>query len=140
MPRRVLIVDDDVDLVTAARTALELAGYEVTSAHSAAEGIVKAREAQPDAIVLDVTMETTGAGFKAARTLKEEEATRHIPILMLTSINRSEAGLRYGPDEDWNPVDVFLDKPLSAEQLIEEVGKLLEEGEGEGEDPENNDK
>ena len=140
MTRTVLIVDDEEDFLTAARTALELEGYEVASAHSAAEGIVKAREAQPDAIVLDVTMETTGAGFKAARTLKEDEATRDIPILMLTSINRSEAGLRYGADEDWNPVDVFLDKPLSAEQLIEEVGKLLEEGEGEGEDPENNDK
>jgi len=132
MPRTILIVDDDVDLVTAATTALELAGYEVASANSAAEGLVKARDTRPDAIILDVTMETTGAGFKAARTLKEEDATRHIPILMLTSINRSEVGLRYGADEDWNPVDAFLDKPLSAEQLIEEVGKLLEEGEGEG--------
>jgi CheY-like chemotaxis protein len=132
MPRKVLIVDDDVDLVTAATAALELGGYEVASAHSGAEGLAKAREETPDAIVLDVTMETTGAGFKTARSLKEEEATRHIPILMLTSINRSEVGLRYGADEDWNPVDVFLDKPLSAQQLIEEVGKLLDETDVQG--------
>jgi len=125
MSKKVLIVDDDVDQVTAATAALELAGYEVTSATTGAEGLAKARSEKPDVIILDVTMETTGAGFRVARELREDEATRPIPILMLTNINRSDVGLRYDADEDWNPVDVFLDKPVAADRLVEEVGKLL---------------
>jgi len=125
MAKTVLLIDDDVDLVTAATAALELAGYAVTSAHSGVEGLAKAQAETPDAIVLDVTMETVGAGFKVARSLREDESTRRIPLLMLTSINRTDVGLRYGADEDWNPVDMFLDKPVSAEQLVAEVGKLL---------------
>jgi len=129
MAKTVLLIDDDVDLVTAATAALELAGYAVLAAHTGAEGLAKAKAESPDAIVLDVTMETVGAGFKVARALREDETTRRIPLLMLTSINRTDAGLRYGADEDWNPVDVFLDKPVSAEQLVQQVGGLLGDAE-----------
>ena len=121
MAKKILIIDDDVDLVTANQAALELAGFEVVAAYTGAEGLARARDDRPDAIVLDVTMETMGAGFKVARQLREDEATRETPLVMLTSINRGDAGLRYGADEDWNPVDVFLDKPVSADRLVAEV-------------------
>jgi len=121
MAKKILIIDDDVDLVTANQAALELAGFEVVAAYTGAEGLARARADRPDAIVLDVTMETMGAGFKVARQLREDEATRETPLVMLTSINRGDAGLRYGADEDWNPVDVFLDKPVSADRLVAEV-------------------
>ena len=127
MARKILIIDDDVDLVTANQTALELAGFEVVAAYTGAEGLARARDDRPDAIVLDVTMETMGAGFKVARQLREDEATRETPLIMLTSINRGDAGLRYGADEDWNPVDVFLDKPVSADRLVAEVRGVVGE-------------
>lgn len=125
MAKKILIIDDDVDLVTANQTALELAGFEVVAAYTGAEGLARARDDRPDAIVLDVTMETMGAGFKVARQLREDEATRETPLIMLTSINRGDAGLRYGADEDWNPVDVFLDKPVSADRLVAEVRAVV---------------
>ncbi len=127
MPKKVLVIDDDADLVAALRTALELAGFQVEAAYSGAEGLARARQVGPDAIILDVTMETMGAGFKVARQLREEAGTRDTPLIMLTSINASDVGLRYGADEDWNPVDVFLDKPVPADRLVEEVRKVLGE-------------
>jgi CheY-like chemotaxis protein len=75
-------------------------------------------------IVLDVTMETMGAGFRAAREIRGDDNLRDVPLIMLTSINQRATGLRYGADEEWNPVDVFLDKPLAADTLVDEVRKL----------------
>ena len=124
MPKKVLIVDDDIDQVTAARTALELAGYEVAAAHSGAEGVAMAMSERPDVIVLDVTMETMGAGFRAAREIRSDEQLRGVPLIMLTSINERATGLRYGADEEWNPVDLFLDKPLAADRLVSEIRKI----------------
>lgn len=130
MAEKILIVDDDRDFVTAVTAALEMAGYAVISADSGAAGVAAAQHEQPDAVILDVTMETAGAGFNAARALRQDDRTRDIPVIMLTSINRTEAGLRYDADEEWNPVDKFLDKPLSAAELVEEVTQLLENREG----------
>jgi len=125
MPKKVLIIDDDKDLVTASTVALEAAGYEVAAAYSGAEGLAKSRQAGADAIILDVMMESMGAGFQVARELHADAGLADTPVIMLTSINKEELGLRYGADEDWNPVDVFLDKPVTAEQLVAEVRKAL---------------
>ena len=127
MPRKVLIVEDDPDQVEVLTTTLELAGYAVASAESGAEGLARAREDAPDIIVLDVAMETAGAGFKVARELRKDPATKKTPIIMLTAVNRSELGMRFGADEDWNPVDVFLDKPVKGDELAGEIRKLLGE-------------
>jgi len=48
-----------------------------------------------------------------------------VPLIMLTGVNQEGPGIRFGADEDWNPVDVFLDKPLTGDRLVEEVGKAL---------------
>ena len=125
MKKRVLLVDDDPDQVTAATVALELAGYDVLSASSGAEGLARARAERPDAIVLDVMMETMGAGFTLARTLRADADFDAVPLIMLTGVNREGPGIRFGADEDWNPVDTFLDKPVTADRLVEEVDRAL---------------
>ena len=125
MAKRILVVDDDADLVEATKVALELAGFEVLTAGSGAEGVAKAQSEKPDLTVLDVTMETAGAGFRAARALRADADLREMPLIMLTAINRADGGLRYGADDDWNPVDVFLDKPVPPDKLIAEIRKIL---------------
>lgn len=125
MSQTILIVDDDEDFVTALATVLEEAGFQIKAAHSGVEGVAKARTETPDIIVLDVTMESAGAGFTAARELRKDETTRQIPLIMLTAINQGDAGLRYGADDDWNPVDVFLDKPVTGDQVLAEIRKIL---------------
>ena len=125
MQHKVLLVDDDEDFVKAMTTVLDLAGYAVLAAESGVEGVAKARSEKPDIIVLDVTMESAGAGFKVARSLRTDQATQAIPIIMLTAINKEEASLRYGPDEDWNPVDAFLDKPVTGDAVVAEIQRIL---------------
>ena len=89
------------------------------------------KEEHPNLIILDVMMDTTTEGFQFALKLRnpdptsEYKAYRNIPILMLTSIH-STTPLRFGPEEDYLPVDIFVDKPIDPEILIENVNKLLE--------------
>lgn len=122
--RKVLLIDDDVDLTETLKTVMVADGYTVDIANSGAEGLAKARTNTPEVIVLDVKMETLGEGFGVARELRNDDRTRSIPIIMLSSVNQENAGFRYDADEQWNPVDVFLDKPIKPARLIEEIKRL----------------
>jgi CheY-like chemotaxis protein len=126
--RKILIVDDDVDLCDSLKAILESAGYAATTASSRAEGMAKMKAERPDLLVLDVMMETWHDGFEMSRELKKDQELCHTPILMLTSVEertgvqvKSSAG-----DPDWLPVDGFLDKPVEPDTLLVEIEKLLE--------------
>lgn len=128
----VLLVDDDVDFVFANRTALEAAGYQVLTAHNGIEGLKVARESHVDVAVLDVMMDTPEEGFVLARNLRKDEKTKHIPLVMLTSVNEvnRKAGYPYkftdqDRDEMWLPIDKFLDKPVKPQQLAEAIGPFV---------------
>jgi CheY-like chemotaxis protein len=126
MPR-VLIIDDDPDIVEAMKVVLESKNYEVTIAKSGEEGLKKARQDKPDLIILDVMMESTDKGFEVARNLKNDENHKDIPILMLTAI-KEKTGLGFekeAGDPDWLPVDGYCEKPLKPEELILKVENLL---------------
>jgi CheY-like chemotaxis protein len=121
--KKVLIVDDEKELVEVTQVLLESNGFEVAAAYSGADGKQAAVAEKPDVIILDVMMETTSAGFDVARWLREQVATKQIPIIMLTAVNQN-VPWRFGTDEVWLPVDVFLDKPVSPEKLLREVKKI----------------
>lgn len=127
---KILIVDDDPDIALAARLCLEQAGYEVIEARTSKEGLAKVKADQPNLIILDVMMESTTAGFQTALALRSRDpkseyaAYSKIPIIMLTSIHQTTP-LRFGPEEDYLPVDVFIDKPVDPEVLVKKVETLL---------------
>lgn len=127
---KILIVDDDPDLVLAVRLCLESAGYQIAEAKNGTLGLEKIKADRPDLIILDVMMDTTTEGFQLALKLRspdptsEYEAFSHIPILMLTSIHDTTS-LRFGPEEDYLPVDAFVDKPIEPDDLLEKVTALL---------------
>lgn len=131
MPK-ILVVEDDPDMVEALRMPLESNGYDVITASTGEEGLRKVREIEPDLIILDVMMETTTAGFQVSLQLRspdprsEYAAYRHIPILMLTAIHTTTS-LRFGPDEAYLPVDDFVDKPIDPDVLLEKVRTLIEQ-------------
>ena len=81
MPDKILIVEDDPDMVTALRMPLEANGYEVYVASSGQEGLQKVKEINPDLIILDVMMETTTAGFQVSlqQQSRPEIRVRSIP-------------------------------------------------------------
>lgn len=127
---KILIVDDDPDLVLAVRLCLESAGYQIAEAKNGTLGLEKIKADRPDLIILDVMMDTTTEGFQLALKLRspdhtsEYEAFSRIPILMLTSIHDTTS-LRFGPEEDYLPVDAFVDKPIEPDDLLEKVTALL---------------
>lgn len=123
---KILIIDDDDDLVLAMRLPLEAAGFIVSRAASGEEGLKKVKEVNPNLIILDVMMDTTTAGFQVSLALRSPDPKseyaeyRHIPILMLTAIHQTTT-LRFGPDQDYLPVDAFIEKPIEPKKLIEQV-------------------
>ena len=127
---KILIIDDDDDLVLAMRLPLEAAGYKVSRAASGEEGLKKVKEVKPDLIILDVMMDSTTAGFQVSLTLRspdpksEYAAYSKIPILMLTAIHQTTP-MRFGPDQEYLPVDAFLEKPIEPAKLLEQVRKYL---------------
>ncbi len=126
----ILIVDDDPDMVEALRMPLEAHGYSVAHAASGRVALNMIPELRPDLIILDVMMETTTEGFQISLALRSPDpkspyaAYRDIPILMLTSIH-STTPLRFGPDQDYLPVDMFIDKPIDPDKLIAKIAELL---------------
>ena len=131
---KILIVDDDKNIVNAMKIVLESKDYEVIAAHNREDGLEQVRNAKPDLIILDVMMDHMTDGFKASRELKADPQTAHIPILMLTAIHReldaelSPGFIRYSPEteEGYLPVDEFMDKPVDPTDLLNRVEKLLE--------------
>ncbi len=129
---KILIIDDDPDIVEAMRMPLEANAYHVISARSGREGLKKVKEEMPDLIILDVMMETDTEGFHVAYKLRDQSPEaeykdfRHIPILIITAIHQKTA-LRFFPktDEEFLPVEDFIEKPIQPKDLLEKVAKLL---------------
>ena len=127
---KILMIDDDPDILTAIRIPLEANGHEFFEARSGAEGLEQVREINPDLIILDVMMETATEGFQLSLALRDRSpgsefaGFRDIPILMLTAIHTTTP-LRFAPDEDYLPVDAFLDKSADPDELLAKVDELL---------------
>lgn len=127
---KILIIDDDPDMVLASRLCLEQAGHLVVEARNSAAGLEQLRAERPDLIVLDVMMDTATEGFQLALKLRGPQADpeladfRHIPIVMLTAIHTTTP-LRFGPEADYLPVDDFIDKPIDPDLLVRKVEALL---------------
>jgi CheY-like chemotaxis protein len=129
--KTVLLVDDDVDLLDINRITLEAEGFEVLTAENGDEAMRLATTTHVDVAVLDVMMTTPTEGFHLARAMREDERTKGIPLLMLTSVNAENEAqgttLRFTDrdrDARWLPVDRFVDKPVKPEELVSMVRTL----------------
>jgi DNA-binding response OmpR family regulator len=119
---KILIVDDDPDIVDAGRLVLEREGYQVESASNRAGGMKALDEVKPDLLILDVMMEEPDDGLRMAREIRK--GGNDVPIIMLTSVNAA-MGLNIDKDEEMVPVDEFQPKPVDPQTLIAKVKKLL---------------
>jgi DNA-binding response OmpR family regulator len=120
---KILIVDDDPDMVEASRIVLERDGYSVEHASNVDEGLQKLAEVKPDLLILDVMMEEPDDGLRFARQVRR--LGNKLPILMLTSVNRA-LGIQIGRDDEMVPVDEFVEKPVDPATLSAKVKALLE--------------
>ena len=126
MSKKILIIDDDIDLVEAIRMTLEGAGFEVIDAQEGEKGLQKIKEEYPDLVILDVMMGTQDEGFHVAYQIRSSKESADIPILMLTAVGQ-ETGFSFDKekDEDFLPVDEFLEKPINPDRLLDLVKSNL---------------
>ena len=123
----ILVVDDDEDIRLALQALLESRDYKVETAATKDEGLEKFTSVKPDLAILDVMMVSWQDGFELARELKKDPDLKNVPILMLTGVE-NKTGFEFksaAGDEEWLPVEGFLDKPVEPEVLLAEVEKLL---------------
>jgi CheY-like chemotaxis protein len=122
----ILVVDDDADFQEAQVTLLQAKGYTVISAPDGEQGYQKAKSQKPDLMLLDVMMTHDSEGFDLARKLKEDPATRDIPVIMITGIRKAKKlPFSFEPDEDWLPVKAVLEKPVHPDVLLKHIAEAL---------------
>ncbi len=120
--KRVLIVDDDPDVVAAVRFALEAEGIGSVDARNGAEALELAKQARPDLILLDIMLPKVN-GYSVAWLLKGDVALKHIPIIMLTAKTERtdvELGASIGAEG-------YVTKPFDIDQLVGLVKEYLDE-------------
>ena len=122
MAKKVLIIDDDFDLVEAMRITLEAANFEVIDAQDGKRGLEMIRSESPDLVLLDVMMSSIDEGFHVAYKIREDESIKDTPIVMLTAVG-NQTGFQFNPgkDADFLPVDAFLEKPVNPKKLVDIV-------------------
>lgn len=129
---KILIIDDDLDVVELIRITLEANNYDVFSAGNGAEGLKLVKEIRPDLIILDVMMDTATEGFQISYQLRSKDPKSEYrefsqtPIIMMTGISQ-KLHMKFSPEQDGDylPVDEFLEKPVRVDSLLEKIKKLL---------------
>lgn len=124
---KIIIVDDDADYINVVKTILESEQYTVVTADDKTEGMEKIRVEKPDLAILDVMMNAWNDGFEMSRQLKKDTQFKNMPVLMLTAVeNRTGIDFKSTAGNPvWLPVDVFLNKPVEPQVLLDEVKILL---------------
>lgn len=123
-PPLILVVDDDPDFVEFTRMVLEKAGYRVIAATNGEQGLQAMRQEQPDLVILDVMMSGILDGLNASMRMRTVKGLEKTPILMVSSITSSDYAAMF-PTDEYVPVESFLSKPVSPEQLLSEIQRLL---------------
>ena len=116
---KVLVIDDEPDVLTVCRVNLEHAGHEVLVATGGAEGMALARAEHPDVIVLDLMMPMMD-GFDVLDELTDDDGTREVPVLILTARARVLDKVRGWRAGAWG----YLTKPFAPAALTADVGRL----------------
>ena len=119
MSKKILIVDDEKDIVETIKFVIEAQGYDTICAYDGETGLKKAKDNMPDLIILDVMMPNIN-GFKISRLLKFDTKYKNIPIIMLTARSQKEDKM-IGEETG---ADIYMTKPFDIEELVSNVKKL----------------
>ncbi len=121
--KKILLVDDDNDFRSATRTILESSGYVVVEASTGKEGFDKAKSESPDLAVIDIIMESFSEGFNLIKRLGQDEWTRGIPRIVLTSLGLQQEMDMVTPEE--LGTRFIMQKPVKTAELLELVERAL---------------
>ena len=127
MPGKILVVDDDPDILDAITMILESRGYKVVTARDGIEALANLKAEKPDLMILDLLMPKMD-GFGVCKELQDPRWSKYrdIPILILTSVREEASRRRYELETGLElDVDDYVEKPMSPDILLERVEKLL---------------
>jgi DNA-binding response OmpR family regulator len=124
MSKRILVVDDDENILTLERTILEQKGFHVTTAAGGEEALRLLKQQGFDLVLLDVMMPDKD-GFEVCRQIKQDARTRTIPVIFLTAKGGGEA-LAEGFESG---AVMYINKPFTANKLLTIVNTMLEQAE-----------
>ena len=123
---KILIVDDDHELIDSLTTLLKANGYEIISAFNGETGYTMAKNEKPDLMLLDVMMSHDLEGFDIVKKLKKNPDTNNIPVIIITGIRKEKTlPFKYEPDDDWLPVKAVMEKPVKPEDLLNNIKEAL---------------
>jgi CheY-like chemotaxis protein len=119
--KKILIVEDEKDLVFLMHQALETAGYKIAEAFNGKEALIEARKEKPDLIIMDIMMPEVD-GYTATQEIRKDEALKAIPILISTA--KGQMRPMFTNDAK---VEGYLEKPFTLKVLLGEVKQLIGE-------------
>ncbi len=123
MGKKILVVDDEPDVVTYLATVLRDHGYETLEACDGEEALEKVRRDKPDLVTLDITMPEM-TGVRAYRVMKEDAAFKGIPVIIVTGISHDFKQF-ISTRSQVPPPEGYLEKPVKPEDLLAEIKRLL---------------
>jgi DNA-binding response OmpR family regulator len=122
MPKRVLIADDEANIVMSLQFLMEAAGYDVRTAGDGDAALQALRDFHPDLVLLDVMMPRKN-GYEVCQTIRETPSFRGMKVVMLTAKGRdidAEKGLALG-------ADAYVTKPFATKELVAKVKAMLDD-------------
>ena len=121
--KKILIIDDEEDVITYLSTLFIDNGYEVTSANDGKEGVQKAISENPDLITLDVSMPEE-SGVRTLRDLQSNEVTKNTPVIIVTGVS-TDIKRFIESRKQVHPPEGFFEKPIDRDKLLEKVKELI---------------
>jgi CheY-like chemotaxis protein len=122
--KKILLVDDDIDLLEQNKTLLESRGFTVVTAESGEDGWKIFQKENPDAAIIDLIMEQMDSGFVLCYRIKKSEKGKNIPVYILTSATY-DTGFKFSSstqeEREWIKSDGILNKPVVVEELISKL-------------------
>ena len=132
MPGKILVVDDDPDILDAVTMILESQGHKVVTARDGVEGLATLKAENPDLMILDLMMPKMD-GFAVCKELQDPRWSKYksIPILVLTSVREEASRRRYELETGLElDVDDYVEKPMAPDILLERVDRLIKKKKG----------
>lgn len=118
--KKILIIDDEKDVVAELLLRLEAEGWEILAAYDGEEGLKKTRDQKPDLVLLDIVMPKL-SGYQVCRKIKDDPEIKEIPVIMLTA--KSDASTKFTAKDIGS--EGYVTKPFDSEKLVEKINKLI---------------
>ena len=119
---KILVVDDDMDIVELITIMLESAGYDIITADSGDKCLELLEKEKPDLIILDVMLETMTEGFNVGYEIKNNPEYKSIPVILISAIDKHTG---FPVEIDFIQANEFIEKPINPKKLLKSIEKLL---------------